>query len=185
MLKSIPVALCLCLSVVSVQAQELSADEALQSEFELNKMKVEEIFQDKIQKISARSALPEDMRKLLISQADEIRQFDLNMLQKKMELKIKQAKKRDEIKEKLRQDAQNRAKWLLEDEEKFQKNKAKKETKEAAVLDDVKNIVKAIEQEKKDNLQNADKQSTEKKSENQPASEKDNQKDDAKKESGK
>lgn len=140
MSKIFPVGLGLCLIAASVQAQDVSADAALQAEFELNKNKINEIFQDKIQKITARAALPEDMRKVLISQADEIRQFDQEMLQKKMELKIKHAKQRDEIKETLRQDARNRAKWLLEDEENFQKKKTENENKEKAVSDDMKNI---------------------------------------------
>ena len=52
----------------------------MQSEFQLNNEQINEIFQEKIQKISARLALPEEMRNLLIKQADEIRQFDLDTL---------------------------------------------------------------------------------------------------------
>ena len=177
MLKIIPVCLFLCLSAVSARAQtpEISADELMQAEFEQNKLKIEEIFQEKIQKITARAALPEDMRRLLISQADEVRQFDTDMLQKKMELKMKQAKERDDVKEMLRQDAHNRAKWLLEDEEKFQKNKAEREAKEAAVLknnglekpaEDDKDAVKSIQDDKKDILSAGENKEMEKSAKN-------------------
>ncbi|MBR1777018.1 MAG: hypothetical protein IJ752_00320 [Alphaproteobacteria bacterium] len=149
MLKIVPFSLSLCLLAATVHAEELSPQQVMQAEFEQNKAKIDEIFQDKIQKISARSALPDDMRNLLISQADEIRQFDLNMLEKKMEMKLRQAKQRDELKEHLRQDAQNRAKWILEDEENFQKNKEKREETEQAVLNEVEKIQQTQKETKK------------------------------------
>ena len=123
MLKLLSIGFGLCLLAFSSHAQELQLEGIIKAEFEKNKTKIDEIFQDKINKISARSALPDDMRKLLISQADEIRQFDLEMLEKKMDMKLKHAKQRDEKKEELRKDAQNRVKWMLEDEANFQKNK--------------------------------------------------------------
>lgn len=138
MLKIVPFSLSLCLLAFSVHAEEMTPQQALQKEFEQNKTKIDEIFQEKIQKISARVTLPENMRRLLISQADEIRRFDLDMLEKKMEIKVRQAKDRDELKEQLRQDAQNRAKWILEDEANFQKNKEEREKAEKAALNGVK-----------------------------------------------
>ena len=80
------------------------------------------------------------MRGLLITQADEVRSFDLEMLEKKMKLKQRHARQRDELKERLRQDAQNKAKWMLEDETNFQKNKEKREKTEQAVLKEVQQI---------------------------------------------
>lgn len=123
--------------LVSFQAAALTAEQVMEEEFDRNRAKIEEIFRDKIQKISARDALPEEMRKLLIMQADEIRNFDSEMLQKKMAMKREHAKKRDELKDKLRKDAQNRAKWLLEDEERFQKTKQERKEAENAVLSEV------------------------------------------------
>lgn len=117
---------------------EFSAEQMMQSEFMLNNKQIDEIFQEKIQKISARPALPEEMRALLIKQADEIRQFDQNTLKEKMDLKVRHAKDRDELKERLRQDAQNLVKWQMEEEERFQKNKTAREAAEQEVLDSVK-----------------------------------------------
>ena len=140
MLKIIPFSLAMCFLSVAAGAAELTMEQIMKAEFEQNKSKINEIFQDKVQKISARPALPEKMRNLLISQADEIRKFDMDMLQKKMDMKLRQAKQRDEMKERLRQDAQNRAKWILEDEENFQKNKRKGEAAEQSVLKQVKAV---------------------------------------------
>ncbi|MBO4520288.1 MAG: hypothetical protein J5787_03695 [Alphaproteobacteria bacterium] len=148
MLKIIPISLAVCLLSATVHAADSTSEQMMRAEFDQNKSKINEIFQDKVQKISARPALPEKMRSLLISQADEIRQFDLDMLQKKMNIKIRQAKQRDEMKERLRQDAQNRAKWLLEDEEKFQENKKDREQKERAILNQVQDIQQEAENKK-------------------------------------
>ena len=150
MLKIIPFSLAACLLSIPVYAAEVTTELVIKTEFEQNKSKINEIFQDKIQKITARPALPEKMRNLLISQADEVRQFDLEMLQKKMDMKLRQAKQRDEMKERLRQDAQNRAKWILEDEEKFQKNKKDREKKEQAVINQVKSGQKNTEKQQSD-----------------------------------
>ncbi|MGN1078563.1 MAG: hypothetical protein ACI4TE_00130 [Alphaproteobacteria bacterium] len=126
------------LFAASVCAEEVSSEQIMQSEFQLNNEQINEIFQEKIQKISARLALPEEMRSLLIKQADEIRQFDLDTLKNKMDLKVRHAKERDEMKERLRQDAQNRVKWQMEEEERFQKNKTVREQAEQAVRESVK-----------------------------------------------
>ena len=132
------------LSAVSVCAEEVSSEQIMQSEFQLNNEQINEIFQEKIQKISARLALPEEMRNLLIKQADEIRQFDLDTLKNKMDLKVRHAKERDEMKERLRQDAQNRVKWQMEEEERFQKNKAAREQADQAVRESVKPAAPAL-----------------------------------------
>ena len=87
MLKIIPFSLGICLLALSVRAQELTQEQLMQAEFQQNKTKIDEIFRDKVQKISSRRSLPEEMRGLLISQADEIRQFDMNMLENKMKMK--------------------------------------------------------------------------------------------------
>ena len=125
------------LSAASSYAEDVSSEQIMQSEFQLNNEQINEIFQEKIQKISARLALPEEMRALLIRQADEIRQFDLDTLKNKMDLKMRHAKERDEMKERLRQDAQNRVKWQMEEEERFQKNKQAREQADQAVRESV------------------------------------------------
>ena len=140
MLKIIPFSLGICLLTLPVYAQEMTQEQLMKSELEQNKVKINEIFQDKVQKISTRRSLPEEMRGLLLSQADEVRQFDIDMLEKKMALKQRHAHQRDELKERLRKDAQNRVKWMLEDETDFQKNKETREKAEQAVLKEVKQI---------------------------------------------
>ena len=88
MIKFFSIVLTTCLiSATSVCAQDAFSEQMLQDEFLQNNEKINEIFQDKIKKISARTALPDEIKKLLISQADEIRQFDLEMLKKKMDMK--------------------------------------------------------------------------------------------------
>lgn len=151
MLKIIPFGLCLCLLTAPVYANELTAERAIQEEFEQNRNKISEIFQDKVQKISARTALPEDMRNLLISQADEVRQFDLYVLHRKLDMKLRHAKARDDMKEQLREDAQNRAKWMLEDEENFQELKEARQKAEEKILRDVEEDRKAADEKKSEN----------------------------------
>ena len=133
MLKFIPFGFGLFLFAVSAHAEELLPAELIQKEFELDRDKIHEIFQDKIQKISARASLPDDMRNLLISQAAEVRQFDLDVLQKKRDLKLKQVRQRDDLKDRLRKDAENRAHWILDDEENFQKNRDENQEKDHAL----------------------------------------------------
>ena len=122
MLKIVSFGLALVLSAVPAYAEELSADAMIRKEYEQDKNKINEIFEDKIQKITARVSLPDEMRSLLISQAAEVRQFDLEVLQKKRDLKLEQARKRDELKDSLRRDAENRALKILQDEENFRNN---------------------------------------------------------------
>ena len=122
MLKIVSFGLALVLSAVPASAEELSVDDLIRKEYEQDKNKINEIFEDKIQKITARVSLPDEMRNLLISQAAEVRQFDLDVLQKKKELKLDQARKRDDLKYRLRQDAENRAMKILQDEENFRNN---------------------------------------------------------------
>ena len=142
MIKFFSIVLTTCLiSATSVCAQDAFSEQMLQDEFLQNNEKINEIFQDKIKKISARTALPDEIKKLLISQADEIRQFDLEMLKKKMDMKLRHAKERDEMKETLRKDAQNRVKWMMEDEARFQNNKQKRQS-------DEKNIIKKVTENK-------------------------------------
>ena len=133
MLKFIPFGFGLFLFAVSAYAEEMLPAELIQKEFELDRDKIHEIFQDKIQKISARTSLPDDMRNLLISQAAEVRQFDLDVLQKKRDLKLKQVRQRDDLKDRLRKDAENRARWILDDEENFQKNRDENQEKDRAL----------------------------------------------------
>ncbi len=128
----------LVLSAGSVYAKEDSSEQMMKSEFQLNNEQIDQIFHEKIQKITSRQSLPEEMRNLLIKQADEIRQFDKDTLQRKMDVKLRHAKERDGMKERLRQDAQNRVKWQMEEEERFQKSKAKREQAEQAVRESVK-----------------------------------------------
>ena len=104
-----------------VRAQESAAkpvtfEDTLRQQYELQKEKINKMFQDKLAKISARTSLPEDMKQMLIRQADEIREFDSYTLDRKLDMKLKQAQERDIIKERLKADATNRAKWILENE---------------------------------------------------------------------
>ena len=105
----------------------LSFEETLNKQYDLKKQQISRLFQDKVQKISERTSLPEEMRQVLIRQADEVREFDMRILQQKLEMKIKHAKERDVIKERLKNDAMNRVKWIMENERDFQENKKAKE----------------------------------------------------------
>lgn len=127
---SIVCGVCLCgimLSGIPAAAQEIAAEVLLKEEYNEKNNRINEMFQEKIAKISERIALPEEMRSLLIGQADEVREFDIETLKRKLDMKIRQAKDRDDLKERLRQDSQNRMKWLMQDEAMFQKNKNKKQ----------------------------------------------------------
>ncbi len=105
----------------------LNFEETLNKQYDLKKQQISRLFQDKVQKISERTSLPEEMRQALIRQADEVRAFDLGILQQKLEMKIKHAKERDVIKDRLKNDAMNRVKWIMENERDFQENKKTKE----------------------------------------------------------
>lgn len=130
---SIVSGICLCgvmLSGVPAAAQEVAVEVLLKEEYNEKNSRINEMFQEKIAKISERVALPEEMRALLIGQADEVREFDVETLKRKLDMKIRQAKERDDLKERLRQDSQNRMKWLMQDEAMFQRNKNKKQAQQ-------------------------------------------------------
>lgn len=96
-----------------------SIEETLGEEYQQKKTLVEEMFAAKVNKIGERKALPEEIRHLLLKQANEVREFDLYTLERKKDMKIRHAKERDSIREKLREEAQDRVKWILENEEAF------------------------------------------------------------------
>ena len=98
----------LCVALIGtsfgVQAQEKTAQEVLREQYSKNREQVEEIFKQKIDKIRERTALPEKMRALLIRQADEMREFDIYTLDRKLEMKIRQMGERDKIKNELKKE---------------------------------------------------------------------------------
>lgn len=100
-------------------ASAASIEESLGEEYQQKKTLVEEMFAAKVNKIGERKALPEEIRQLLLKQANEVREFDLYTLERKKDMKIRHAKERDTIREKLREEAQDRVKWILENEDAF------------------------------------------------------------------
>ena len=78
-----------------------SIEETLGEEYQQKKTLVEERFAAKVNKIGERKALPEEIRQLLLKQANEVREFDLYTLERKKGMKIRHAKERDSIREKL------------------------------------------------------------------------------------
>ena len=136
MKKIIPLGIGLCFLSLSVHAEELMPEQLIQKEYKENKVKINEIFQDKIQKITARESLPERMRQLLTDQASEVRMFDLDTLQKKAEMKQRHVMEREKLKEDLRRDAENRARWMFGSEKKFEKNRQDRKDKEQAVVNE-------------------------------------------------
>ena len=88
----------------AARAQEKTAQEALREQYSKNREQIETIFKRKIEKISERTALPEKMRNLLIRQADEMREFDIYTLDRKLEMKMRQMTERDKIKNELKQE---------------------------------------------------------------------------------
>ncbi len=104
-------------------ASAQTTENALREEYEQKKLLINEMFQTKVEKIRQRTVLPQDILDALVRQADEVREFDLYTLDRKLELKLRHAKERDEIRDKLRQEAQDRVKWLLSNEEAFKATK--------------------------------------------------------------
>ena len=103
----------------SASVSAASIEETLGEEYQQKKTLVEEMFAAKVNKIGERKALPEEIRQLLLKQANEVREFDLYTLDRKKDMKIRHAKERDAIREKLREEAQDRVKWILENEDAF------------------------------------------------------------------
>lgn len=113
-------------------ASAQTTENALREEYEQKKLLINEMFQTKVEKIRQRTVLPQDILDTLVRQADEVRDFDLYTLDRKLELKLRQAKERDEIRNKLRQEAQDRVKWLLSNEEAFKATKEERAAEDQA-----------------------------------------------------
>ena len=148
MKKIIPLGVGLCFLSLSVCAEELMPEQLILKEYEQNKVKINEIFQDKVQKITARDSLPERMRALLTDQASEVRAFDLDVLLKKREMKQRHIAEREKLKEDLRKDAENRARWMFGSEKKFEKNKQNRKNEEQAVVKEAVQKDAAFQQDK-------------------------------------
>lgn len=116
-------------------ASAQTTENALREEYEQKKLLINEMFQTKVEKIRQRTVLPQDILDTLVRQADEVREFDLYTLDRKLELKLRQAKERDEIRNKLRQEAQDRVKWLLSNEEAFKATKEERAAEDQAKTD--------------------------------------------------
>lgn len=112
------------LATMSVQAADISVEETLQADYAQKKQLIDEMFKKKVEKIRQKDVLPDRIRNLLIRQADEIRDYDLQVLNKKLQIKLRQAKERDTAREEMRKEAQERIKWVLENEAEFQAEKA-------------------------------------------------------------
>lgn len=125
------------LATMSVKAADVSIEETLQADYEQKKQLIDEMFKKKVEKIRQKDVLPDRIRNLLIRQADEIRDYDLQVLNKKLQLKLRQAKERDVAREEMRKEAQERIKWVLENEAEFQVEKAAQDEAETKKLNQV------------------------------------------------
>ena len=140
MLKAFTTGLGVLLLAAVACANDLPAGDVLQEEYRLNNERIDRIFRDKVRKISERPSLPQEMRDLLMKQADEVRDFDAKTLKDKMDMKIRHARERDLLKERLRHDAENRVQWLVDEEERFQRAqdaKQREDEERAAALKSV------------------------------------------------
>ena len=78
-------------------ASAQTTENALREEYEQKKLLINEMFQTKVEKIRQRTVLPQDILDTLVRQADEVRDFDLYTLDRKLELKLRQAKERGSV----------------------------------------------------------------------------------------
>ncbi|MCQ2966544.1 MAG: hypothetical protein MJ250_07415 [Alphaproteobacteria bacterium] len=125
------------LATMSVKAADVSIEDTLQADYDQKKQLIDEMFKKKVEKIRQKDVLPDRIRNLLIRQADEIRDYDLQVLNKKLQIKLRQAKERDVAREEMRKEAQERIKWVLENEAEFQVEKAAQDEAETKKLNQV------------------------------------------------
>ena len=116
-------------------ASAQTSENVLREEYEQKKLLINQMFSTKVEKIRQRTVLPEDILNLLVKQADEVREFDLYTLDKKLDMKLRHAKERDEIRDKLRKEAQGRVKWLLDNEEAFQATQEERAAEDQAKIE--------------------------------------------------
>ncbi len=116
-------------------ASAQTSENVLREEYEQKKLLINQMFSTKVEKIRQRTVLPEDILNLLVKQADEVREFDLYTLDKKLDMKLRHAKERDEIRDKLRKEAQGRVKWLLDNEEAFQATQEERAAEDKAKIE--------------------------------------------------
>lgn len=107
----------------------------LQEQYKEKKARIQQLFNEKIEKIGERSAIPEDLRQMLIDQANEIKDFDMKVLDEKLNLKLKHARQRSVIKDSLKEDAMRRVEWVMENENEFEAKKKQREEASKKVLD--------------------------------------------------
>lgn len=134
-----------CAAADAVAARDDSLETALRKEYEIKKEKIQQLFNDKIEKIGERSAIPEDLRQMLIQQADEVKEFDIKTLDLKLDLKLKHARQRSMIKDRLKEDAMSRAQWILDNEREFEEKKKQRAALARTVQEDAKAPQKAGE----------------------------------------
>ena len=147
MLKAFTTGLGVLLLAAVACANDLPAGDVLQEEYRLNNERIDRIFRDKVRKISERPSLPQEMRDLLMKQADEVRDFDAKTLKDKMDMKIRHARERDLLKERLRHDAENRVQWLVDEEERFQRAQDAKQREDEERAAALKSVEKAEKNE--------------------------------------
>lgn len=107
----------------------------LQDQYKEKKARIQQLFNEKIEKIGERSAIPEDLRQMLIDQANEIKDFDMKVLDEKLNLKLKHARQRSAIKDSLKEDAMRRVEWVMENENEFEAKKKQREEASKKVLE--------------------------------------------------
>ena len=90
--------------VFSATAEERTSMDILKEQYNHDREQLEDIFQQKVDMIRERTALPEKMRMILIKQANEMKEFDIYTLDRRMELRVKQMQERDDLKNKLKRE---------------------------------------------------------------------------------
>lgn len=110
-------------------------ESVLQEQYKEKKARIQQLFNEKIEKIGERSAIPEDLRQMLIDQANEIKDFDMKVLDEKLNLKLKHARQRSVIKDSLKEDAMRRVEWVMENENEFEAKKKQREEASKKVLE--------------------------------------------------
>lgn len=110
-------------------------ESVLQEQYKEKKARIQQLFNEKIEKIGERSAIPEDLRQMLIDQANEIKDFDMKVLDEKLNMKLKHARQRSVIKDSLKEDAMRRVEWVMENENEFEAKKKQREEASKKVLE--------------------------------------------------
>ncbi len=127
--------LCLFDGTAYGAGRDKTFESVLQEQYNAKKARIQQLFNEKIEKIGERSAIPEDLRQMLIDQANEVKDFDIKTLDEKLNLKLKHARQRSVIKDSLKEDAMRRVEWVMENEREFEAKKQQREEASKKVLD--------------------------------------------------